>query len=178
MIHWPGQIGFLVGQRRSNQLLAITLGAVTERAFCADILQSCEQLLVPGAIRSLAACPVGYALPVYRDGELLNDPEQPYQGKYCGDEDRRRKPAYHNGTAWTWPFPSYCEALVQIHGPAARDSALALLLSSEILLNRSCLGQIPEILDGDAPHADRGCGAQAWGVTELYRVLALLTQNS
>ncbi|NQU39700.1 MAG: glycogen debranching enzyme N-terminal domain-containing protein [Lentisphaerae bacterium] len=162
---------------RSNQLLAITLGAATERELCIDILRSCEQLLVPGAIRSLAARPVSYVLPVHRDGELLNDPQQPYQGHYRGDEDRRRKPAYHNGTAWTWPFPSYCEALVQIHGPAARESALALLLSSEILLNRGCLGQIPEILDGDAPHADRGCGAQAWGVTELYRVLALLTQN-
>jgi glycogen debranching enzyme len=33
---------------------------------------------------------------------------------------------------------------------------------------------VPEILDGDAPHAQRGCSAQAWGVTELHRVLALL----
>ena len=57
---------------------------------------------------------------------------------------------------------------------AAVGAALALLLSSELLLNRGCIGQIPEILDGDAPHADRGCGAQAWGVTELYRVLASL----
>ncbi|MBU4430009.1 MAG: hypothetical protein KKE37_11745, partial [Verrucomicrobia bacterium] len=31
--------------------------------------------------------------------------------------------------------------------------------------------QIPEILDGDYPHRLRGCDAQAWGVTELYRVL-------
>jgi glycogen debranching enzyme len=29
-------------------------------------------------------------------------------------------------------------------------------------------------MDGDAPHQERGCGAQAWSVTELYRVLDLL----
>jgi len=159
---------------RSNQLLAVTVGAVTDRALCESILQACEQLLVPGAIRSLADRPVRHALPVHRDGTLLNDPHHPYCGQYRGDEDTRRKPAYHNGTAWTWPFPSYAEALFQIHGAAARDSAVALLLSSDRLLKRGCIGQIPEILDGAAPHADRGCGAQAWGVTELYRVLALL----
>ncbi len=162
---------------RSNQLLAVTLGAVTDADTCMAVLNACEQLLVPGAIRSLADRPVTHALPVRRDGALLNDPLHPYQGQYRGDEDTRRKPAYHNGTAWTWPFPSYCEALVQVHGPAARDTALALLRSSEVLLNRGCIGQIPEILDGNAPHADRGCGAQAWGVTELYRVLALLQRN-
>jgi len=163
---------------RSNQLLAVTLGAVTDLDTCTAVLHACEQLLVPGAIRSLADRPVTHALPVRGDGELLNDPLYPYQGQYRGDEDTRRKPAYHNGTAWTWPFPSYCEALVQIHGSAARDTALALLRSGEVLLNRGCIGQIPEILDGDAPHTDRGCGAQAWGVTELYRVLALLRRNS
>ncbi|MDP6490391.1 MAG: amylo-alpha-1,6-glucosidase [Kiritimatiellia bacterium] len=163
---------------RSNQLLAVTLAAVTDADICTAVLTACEELLVPGAIRSLADRPVTHELPVWRDGELLNNPQHPYQGQYRGDEDRRRKPAYHNGTAWTWPFPSYCEALVQVHGPAASDTALALLHSSEVLLNRGCIGQIPEILDGDAPHADRGCGAQAWGVTELYRVLALLQGNA
>ncbi|MGZ4975360.1 MAG: amylo-alpha-1,6-glucosidase, partial [Limisphaerales bacterium] len=30
--------------------------------------------------------------------------------------------------------------------------------------------QVPEILDGDAPHTERGCDAQAWGVLEALRV--------
>lgn len=153
----------------------LTLGGVVgDPDVNCSILHACEPLLVPGAIRSLTDRSVRHALPVERAGVALNDPHRPYQGRYRGDEDTRRKPAYHNGTAWTWPFPSYCEALVQVHGAAARDTALALLRSSEVLLNRGCVGQIPEILDGDAPHTDRGCGAQAWGVTELYRVLALL----
>jgi glycogen debranching enzyme len=33
-----------------------------------------------------------------------------------------------------------------------------------------CVGQIPEIIDGDIPHTQRGCDAQAWGVTEALRV--------
>ena len=31
-----------------------------------------------------------------------------------------------------------------------------------------------QLLDGDAPHAQRGCDAQAWGVTEGLRVAAWL----
>ncbi len=37
-----------------------------------------------------------------------------------------------------------------------------------------CVGHIPEILDGDAPHIQRGCDAQAWGATEALRVWKLL----
>jgi len=36
-------------------------------------------------------------------------------------------------------------------------------------LSEACLGQISEIFDGDAPHAPRGCVAQAWSVAELLR---------
>jgi hypothetical protein len=163
---------------RSNQLLAITLGAVTDRDRCEGILAACEALLVPGAIRSLADAAVHPPLPVRREGRLLNDPARPYWGRYLGDEDTRRKPAYHNGTAWTWPFPSYGEALVMTYGESARRTAAALLHTGAALLNAGCLGHIPEILDGDSPHTARGCGAQAWGATELYRVIALLTPSS
>ncbi|MBN1671971.1 MAG: glycogen debranching enzyme N-terminal domain-containing protein [Kiritimatiellae bacterium] len=164
---------------RPNQLLAVTLGALSDAPDLAGpILRACERLLVPGAIRSLADRPVRHALPVSRHGRQLNDPHRPYWGRYEGDEDTRRKPAYHNGTAWTWPFPSYAEALFRTFGPCARDAALAILSSSTELIDRGCIGQVPEIVDGDAPHTLRGCGAQAWGVTELYRVLALLTEKA
>ena len=159
---------------RPNQLFAITLGAVDDPDLCGAVLSACEQLLVPGAIRSLADRRVTHPLPIRHGGRLLNDPLHPYWGRYRGDENTRRKPAYHNGTAWTWPFPSYCEALYRVYGEEARETALALLASSAEVINRGCLGQVPEIVDGNAPHALRGCGAQAWGVTELYRVLALL----
>ena len=162
---------------RSNQLLAITLGAITDADLCKSIIEACEQLLIPGAIRSLADRPVRRPAPVYSDGHLLNNPANPYWGHYAGNEDSKRKPAYHNGTAWTWPFPSYAEALVMVYGEAARDTALSILASASDVLNHGCLRQSPEVIDGNAPHTQRGCGAQAWGVTELYRVVKELNHG-
>ena len=49
-------------------------------------------------------------------------------------------------------------------------AARAYLGSSEQLLTVGCLGHLPEIIDGDAPHTQRGCDAQAWGATEALRV--------
>ena len=37
-------------------------------------------------------------------------------------------------------------------------------------LNDGCVGQMSEIADGDSPHAQKGCAAQAWSVSELLRV--------
>lgn len=163
---------------RPNQLLALTLGAVTDRDIRTNVLAACRQLLVPGAIRSLADRPVTYRLEIIHQGRLLNDPSHPYWGMYTGDEDTRRKPAYHNGTAWTWPFPLFCEAWADLYGPPEYPTALAWLSSSVLLINSHCVGQVPEIVDGDAPHAQRGCDAQAWGASEVFRVWAKLTGQS
>jgi glycogen debranching enzyme len=163
--------------RRPNQLLAITLGAIEEPNWRRSILEACEELLIPGGIRSLADRPVKTPIPVWRNGQLLNDPKNPYWGRYDGDEDTRRKPAYHNGTAWTWLFPSYAEALFITYGETARNTALSLLGSSAEIINRGCMGQVPEVLDGNFPHVLRGCGAQAWGATELYRMVEILSRK-
>jgi len=155
---------------RPNQLLAITLGAVTDYDLCRGILYACEELLVPGAIRSLADRPVSRPLEIKHNNTVLNNPFNPYQGTYAGDEDTGRKPAYHNGTAWTWLFPSFCEAWVEVYGAESKDTALSLLSSAVELINYGCTGHIPEILDGDYPHKARGCDAQAWGASEALRV--------
>jgi predicted glycogen debranching enzyme len=160
---------------RPNQLLAITLGAIKEPHKCQRILAACKELLVPGAIRSLADRPVRHEIKIYHQGELINDPKHPYRGRYEGDEDTRRKPAYHNGTAWTWLFPSFCEAWAMTYGKESKETALSWLTSSTRLIEHGCLGHIPEILDGDYPHTARGCDAQAWGASELLRVWIKLT---
>lgn len=163
---------------RPNQLLAVTLGAVDDPGIIQAILRSCQALLVPGAIRSLADQPVKVPLEVRHNGTLLNNPLAPYWGTYQGDEDTQRKPAYHNGTAWTWPFPLFCEAWAACYGEAGREAALAWLSSCAELINGHCIGHVPEIIDGDAPHPQRGCDAQAWGVSELLRVWKKLTTSS
>ena len=162
---------------RPNQLLAITLGAISDPAISRTVLNACQTLLVPGAIRSLADRPVQIPLAVHHHGTLLNTPREPYWGTYAGDEDTRRKPAYHNGTAWTWPFPSFCEAWAATYGKASIQTARAWLSSSISLINSHCVGHVPEIVDGDAPHAQRGCDAQAWGVSELLRVWRRLNET-
>ena len=132
---------------RPNQLFLIALGVLSDKS----ILSATEELLVPGGIRSLNAWH-----PLYR-------------GTYAGDEDSARKPAYHNGTAWAWPFPSFVEALAKL-GVVKPDVALSLLAGAVENLNTGCLCHLSEIADGDAPHAQKGCAAQAWSDSELLRV--------
>jgi predicted glycogen debranching enzyme len=158
---------------RSNCLFAISLGIVTGERAKRCIKAAQKYLIVPGALRSLAPLPVVLALPVYsNDSRLINNPMEPYWPRYEGDEDTRRKPAYHNGTAWAWMFPVFCEALAMAwdFSPESVAAAKSYLGGSEKILNEGCLGQLPEILDGDAPHTQRGCDAQAWSVTEALRV--------
>ncbi|MBC2715729.1 MAG: glycogen debranching protein [Desulfobacteraceae bacterium] len=162
---------------RPNQLFAITLGAVTDQHIMENVIRNCASLVIPGAIRSLADQPVKKPLKVIHNGHILNDPYHPYQGFYSGDEDTQRKPAYHNGTAWTWIFPSFCEAWVMAFGKHANETALALMASSSEIINIGCAGHLPEIMDGDYPHHQKGCDAQAWGVSEWLRVWIKLTAS-
>jgi glycogen debranching enzyme len=112
---------------RPIQLLALTLDAVTDRPIGKSVLDACQTLLVPGAIRSLA-----------------DEPEQApagaggaYRGRYAGDEDTSRKPAYHNGTAWTWLFPHNCEAYAIVYGEKGKIAARSWLAGSFGLLGRT-----------------------------------------
>ena len=165
---------------RSNGLFAVSLGLLKGDRAKRCVTAAQKYLAVPGALRSLAPLPVSTPLPVFNNGgAVINDPVEPYWPRYEGDEDTRRKPAYHNGTAWTWTFPVFCEALVRAwdFAPQAVAAAKSYLSSAEKVMSEDCLGQIPEIMDGDTPHTPRGCDAQAWGVTEFLRVSKLLAQG-
>lgn len=162
---------------RCNGLLVLSLGLAHGEPARRSLAMASQHLLVPGGVRSLAPLPLSLQPEVLGlDPALFNTPTGLYRGRYEGDEDTRRKPAYHNGTAWTWVFPVFCEALVRAWdcAPAAVAAARSYLQSLDWLLEQGCLGQLPEILDGDAPHTERGCDAQAWSVTETLRVWRLL----
>jgi starch synthase (maltosyl-transferring) len=173
----PAQDAVIDDALRSNCLLVVSLGLVSGERAQKCVEAALRYLVVPGALRSLA--PLTVSVPLQNrgnDGRILNDPKFPYWGHYEGDEDTRRKPAYHNGTAWTWTFPIFCEALARAwnFAPEPVAAARGYLGSMARLMSEGCLGYIPEILDGDAPHTQRGCDAQAWGVTEALRVSKLL----
>lgn len=84
--------------------------------------------------------------------------------------------AYHQGTTWVFPLGAYYLAYLKVHGhtkPAAaavRDE----LLPMAATLREGCVGQLPEIYNGDAPAFSRGCFAQAWSVGEILRVYEAL----
>lgn len=169
--------GVLDTALRSNFLLPISAGLSRGRRAQRAVQAALRHLAVPGAVRSLAPLPTSLPLPVRNvAGQLLNDPCRPYWGRYEGDEDTRRKPAYHNGTAWTWTLGILCEALLRAweFSPQSKAAARAYLKEAGSLMQTGCIGQIPEIIDGDAPHTQRGCDAQAWGVTETIRVWKML----
>jgi predicted glycogen debranching enzyme len=162
---------------RSNSLFPISLGLVAGLRAQWTVDAVARYLVVPGALRSLAPLRVTPPMPVYGNhGGVINDPPNPYWPRYEGDEDTRRKPAYHNGTAWSWTFPSFCEALAAAWAfdPASIDAARNYLLSMRDLMFTGCAGHMAEIFDGDAPHTARGCDAQAWSATEALRVWTLL----
>lgn len=175
----PAALAVADDHLRPNQLLAITLGAVDPAGpLAANVVKACEELLIPGGIRTLADRPVKTPLPVSLGGHLLNDPLAPFWPQYRGDEDTRRKPAYHNGTAWPWPGPSCLEAMLMVRGASAEPAVRALLAAARPIFEQGCLGHLPEITDGAAPHQQRGCGAQAWSVSEWLRVWALVSSTA
>ncbi len=98
-----------------------------------------------------------------------DDPQ--YHGVYEGVQ-KERDMAYHQGTTWVFPLGAYYLAHLKVCGDAAavRDA----LLPMEATLREGCIGQLPEIYNGDAPAFSRGCFAQAWSVGELLRVYEAL----
>ena len=97
-----------------------------------------------------------------------------YRGVYRGDPAARDR-AYHQGTAWTWLLPHFALAYERVHG--RREEALAFLRPLENLIGAYGVGSLPEITDGDLPHAARGAIAQAWSVAEVLRAFHTLSSE-
>jgi len=138
---------------RPNQVFAISLKhsqLARERAI--SVMQVVERdLLTSRGLRTLSP----------------NDPQ--YRGRYEGNP-LSRDSVYHQGTVWPWLMGPYISAYFKTFGKdAGRTFADQWLSGFEEHLSEACLGQVSEIFDGDAPHAPRGCAAQAWSVAEILR---------
>jgi glycogen debranching enzyme len=135
---------------RPNQIFAIggLPHALLDGERARAVVDTCfHELWTPAGPRSLAP----------RDAR--------YRGRYQGGPDERDR-AYHNGPVWPWLAGPFIEAWVRVHG----DVAEARRRFVEPLLARRAFGHVPEICDGDPPHAPCGCPMQAWSLAELLRI--------
>ena len=103
-------------------------------------------------------------------------PEDKEFRPFYGGAQLDRDLAYHQGTVWTFPMGAYYLAYLKVNGYSAEAKAyvkeqLSLL---EPALREGCVGQLPEIYDGENPVSSKGCFAQAWSVGEVLRVYDVL----
>ncbi len=99
-------------------------------------------------------------------------PNDPEYHPYYGGPQVERDMAYHQGTTWVFPMGAYYLAKLKVLGNTkeAAQQVRELLHTLEPMLRQGCLGQLPEIYDGEFPTEGKGCFAQAWSVGEMLRV--------
>ena len=99
-------------------------------------------------------------------------PKDPEYHPYYGGPQVERDMAYHQGTTWVFPMGAYYLAKLKVLGNTGEAAGLVReqLEALEPMLRQGCLGQLPEIYDGEFPTEGKGCFAQAWSVGEMLRV--------
>jgi predicted glycogen debranching enzyme len=139
---------------RPNQLFLLALCPDAVPAGWRDdaLASIATELLVPLAVRTLARS------------------DARFRGRYEGDQ-RSRDLAYHNGTAWPFLLGLAIRAMRHARSPRAEAALNDLRRDLSARLVEGGIGSLPEIMDGDAPHAPRGCPMQAWSVGCILEVL-------
>jgi glycogen debranching enzyme len=141
---------------RPNQIIAVALDFT--------MLTNYESQLVVNLVHRELVTPFGL--------RTLARSDSRYRGIYVGDR-RSRDQAYHNGTVWPWLLGPFVTAFLKSKGHGvfwleyALKNFIMPLFKKQIF--EAGLGTLSEIFDGDAPHAPRGCVAQAWSVAEPLR---------
>lgn len=104
------------------------------------------------------------------------DPQDPQYHPFYGGAQLDRDLAYHQGTVWTFPLGGYYLAYLKVHDYSRQAKACVReqLKGIETALREGCVGQLPEIYDGESPVSSKGCFAQAWSVGEILRVYEAL----
>ncbi len=147
---------------RPNMVIAAALEASPlDREQRASIVERAErELLTPRGLRTLAP----------------SDPA--YRGRFEGGPNERDL-AYHQGTAWPWLAGFWVEALLRSARDPREARARARCVWDELVteLDRTGLGHVSEVFDGDPPQRPGGTFAQAWNTGELLRMHALLAEE-
>lgn len=142
-------------QIRCNQIWAVSMPfTMLEPEKEREVVETVfETLYTPYGLRTLEMA----------DGEFHPFYEGPME---------ERDMAYHQGTVWTFPLGAYYLAFLKVNGytKGAKEIVKDQLEILESALREGCIGQLPEIYDGENPTRSKGCFAQAWSVGELLRV--------
>lgn len=146
-------------QIRCNQIWAVSLPfPLLDRAREKQVVETVfRKLYTPLGLRTL-------------------DPADPEFKPVYGGEQLRRDLAYHQGTVWAYPLGGYYLAYLKVndYSEEAKACVKEQLESITAALREGCIGQLPEIYDGERPVSSKGCFAQAWSVGELLRVYEAL----
>ena len=149
-------------QIRCNQIWAVSLPfTMLDRKKERQIVETVfEKLYTPYGLRTLEA----------GDREF-----HPFYGGPMEERDM----AYHQGTVWVFPLGAYYLAYLKVHGYSeeAKQTVKEQLETLEPALREGCIGQLPEIYDGENPVSSKGCFAQAWSVGEILRVYDALEND-
>lgn len=147
------------GQIRCNQVWALSMSfTMLPQAWERSVLDTVNKhLLTPCGLRTLS-------------------PEDPQYRGFYGGSQLERDLAYHQGTTWVFPMGAYYRAYLRIMGKAGIAPVKQQLANVYEMLEEGCVGQLPEIYDGDDPRKGKGCYAQAWSVGEMLRVYEMLEQ--
>lgn len=147
------------GQIRCNQIWAVSMPfAMLDREQEKQVVETVfEKLYTPYGLRTLSP----------DDGEFH---------PFYGGERKERDLAYHQGTVWAYPLGAYYLAYLKVNGYSekAGKEVRSQMEVLESALREGCIGQLPEIYDGENPVSSKGCFAQAWSVGEILRVYAAL----
>lgn len=165
---WNKQYGYLAdvvndGQAdfslRPNQIIAAALPykAVSDK-ICQLIVEKVKQvLLTPRGLRTLAPM------------------DARFEGVYEGDQ-AKRDACYHQGIVWVWLLEPFAQAYRAVYGQRSRTMLEKIWRAFAPALSELCMGTLPEIYDGNPPHAPRGAVSQAWSVAALLRINEMLQQ--
>lgn len=146
-------------QIRCNQIWAVSMPfTMLERNQEKQVVETVfEKLYTPYGLRTL---------------EMSDEEFHPTYG----GEQLKRDLAYHQGTVWTFPLGEYYLAYLKVNDNSqeAKKEVKRQLEVMESALREGCVGQLPEIYDGEYPSSSKGCFAQAWSVGEILRVYEAL----
>ena len=109
--------------------------------------------------------------------------EENYVEIYEGDP-KKRDSSYHQGITWVWLLGLYYNTLknkLKLTKNKKEKQELQEKLNKFIdktkktfkkeIYQRGCIGSIAEIYDSKKPYMPKGAIAQAWSISEIFRII-------